>query len=387
MFTESGAMKICFLSSLYSNKEMGGGVPPYISNLSRALARRGHTITIVTSGRPGSIYKEGPVAVVCAGTTQIFSKTLHLLDPVRLWQRLYFMLNAAIYIMRNDFDLVEVPDAGFEHLLLNFHRHFPVVVKMHSDVTEHRQLRMRPIFNFAEKVTLMTADGLSALSNSSADYFAEKYSIPRNSISVIPLGIEPDTHLCATDVKAKYGLNNRKVVLYVGRLDRRKGIETLKILASKMTVRNEIKFVVIGSNLEGFDIETLSPNILYLGRLSKDELFSFYRECDLFFHPSKFETFGLSILEAMLCGRPILAADAVGTRDLVTDGKNGYLFNMADTGDLIDKFNRLMGDPELRERFGRESLSMAKQYDIKNIAKRTEEFFLEVICAWKRKRK
>ena len=375
---ESAAMRICFLSCLYANERLGGGVRTYIESSSRALAGMGHEVTVVTGGPAGHPHEDDGVRIVNVGEVRILSGETRMFDPSFVWKRLRYMMAAARYIQQGDFDVVEVPDGGFEHLFFAHRRLCPLVVRLHSNVVDHKRTAIRWPLELAQRLVLRSADALSALSPSSARDLARRYRIDERRFSVIPVGIDLNRRFTERAVRTLYGLEGKKIVLFVGMLCQRKGVDLLLRLAERNQHRRDVRFVMIGAPLEAYDTQVFPENVLQLGYRPLDELLSFYSQCDLFFSPSRHETFGLSVLEAMSFGKPILAASATGLRDLVSDGGNGYLFDVDDSAALSKKFDVLIERADLLEQFGRESKKLASQYEISRVARATERFYRQV---------
>ena len=80
----------------------------------------------------------------------------------------------------------------------------------------------------------------------------------------------------------------------------------------------------------------------------------------------------------MSFGKPILAASATGLRDLVSDGGNGFLFDVDDSAALSKKFDVLIEPADLLEQFGRESKKLASKYEMSRVARATERFYRQV---------
>ena len=78
----------------------------------------------------------------------------------------------------------------------------------------------------------------------------------------------------------------------------------------------------------------------------------FFQSLDVLLLPSRFESFGLTYVEAMACGLPVIASRLGGHQMSVVDGQTGLLFEPGNVGDLADKLGRLLDDPELRWRLG-----------------------------------
>jgi phosphatidylinositol alpha 1,6-mannosyltransferase len=94
-----------------------------------------------------------------------------------------------------------------------------------------------------------------------------------------------------------------------------------------------------GPAMEG--LKKLLPDAKYTGFLTGDELATAYASSDIFFFPSDTETFGNVTLEAMTSGLPCIVADAIGSKSLVEDGKNGYLVPVEDSGKFVSALENL----------------------------------------------
>lgn len=364
-------------------KQEGGGLITYLENTSRAMADLGHDVTIVTSGPRGRTYYEGKVRVAQAGQVPTLLSFRQILDPTYLFRRIGYMVNATRYILKNSFDIVEAADGGFEHFFLLFFKRCPVVVRMHGSVS-FKSFAWRPngiarLIEYFEKSCLMKSDGISVPNKSFWEYAKEVNKISHRRVEVIPYGIFLGSSGAAIDVRNRYGLQGKKIVLYCGFLEWRKGTDILLNLAQKYTYRNDLVFVLLGeAYCEYGKIEKLK-NVLYLGHRSSDEVFSFYAACDLFFMPSRLESGPINVLEAMACGKPILGSNAVGIKDEVEDGVNGLLFDLNNEEDLRVKFEKMIDDPALLGKFGRESLRLADKYEIHRVARLAEKFYQEVV--------
>lgn len=153
-------------------------------------------------------------------------------------------------------------------------------------------------------------------------------------------------------------------ILFVGGLEPRKGLEYL-ILAMEYVVDEipEARLVAVGkSGFRGTDewrwFETLSDrlgiaeNLDFHESVSQDALLQLYANCDLLVLPSKTEGWGLSLMEAMACGKPVIASRVGGIPELVTDGVEGVLVRPGDVRGLSDAIVRLLRDDDLRAQMG-----------------------------------
>ena len=378
-------MKICYLNCLYSKGRQEGGIVTYMENVSKAMADRGHDVVIVTSGPKGKVSFEGSVKIVSVGKIETFKNGWQVVSPPYLFRRIMYMLRAASYIRKYSFDVVESTDGGFEHLFLTYRKNCPVVVRANGLASFRAYVGLPKIVSrfvqMLEGLCLLRSDGIISPTRSYWDYLSGVYKIKNPHIAIIPNGIRIAPARAIIDVRKNYGLQAKKVILYCGTLEQRKGFDILLRLAQRLSCRDDIVFVVLGKKHHDYKEIEGCKNILYLGHRASDEVFSFYKACDLFITLSRLEAGPLNVIESIVCGKPILGSNVVGVKDEVEDGKNGLLFDIGNEDDLYVKFNRMIDDPELLENFGKESRRLAEKYDIHNVAQQMEKFYREVISA------
>jgi glycosyltransferase involved in cell wall biosynthesis len=171
-------------------------------------------------------------------------------------------------------------------------------------------------------------------------------------------------------------------LLYVGRLDARKGITHL-IRAMPHIAREapNARLFVIGrgpleERLRALAAETgVDSHVTFLGRMSDDELVRWYSRVDLTVVPSAFEGFGLTAVEAQACGTPVLATDTDGLRDLIEDGLTGRLVPFADPTRLADVAVELLRDREQRHALASRGQRNAQAYDWGRVVRRWREVY------------
>lgn len=187
-------------------------------------------------------------------------------------------------------------------------------------------------YNYCD-ATLAPSDSVKAL--------LEGHGVKR--VSIVPNGIDT-RRFSPGDARAlRSRLGDGSIVLHVGRLVLEKNLDLL-INAAKRVVRElpECRFVVLSDGpareryLRRVDALRLRENFVFTGEVSPAELLSFYRCADVLAIPSKFETQGLVVLEAMACGVPVAGADYGAIPDFVKDGYNGYLFNADSASDCAE---------------------------------------------------
>jgi glycosyltransferase involved in cell wall biosynthesis len=198
-------------------------------------------------------------------------------------------------------------------------------------------------------------------------------------------GINP-AHL-----RARYGLEpTDKVILFVGALDRAhyfKGVENL-LSAMAHVALEKVRLLVVG---EGDLRQTyqqqaselgLGEQAIFCGRISDDELPAHYALCDILALPSTTmgEAFGVVLLEAFACGKPVVASNLPGVRSVVSDGYDGYLAQPGDVRDLAEKLRDLLENPHRGREFGaRGRRKVETTYDWPVIIPRLERVYEEVL--------
>lgn len=236
----------------------------------------------------------------------------------------------------------------------------PLIITGHGSYVRASQMRKPPVNQIYAR----------ALKNSLlvcvSHYTAKQAQIalPGIQTTVIPNGIDPE-RFAALPPLPKDG----HTILSVGAVKRRKGI--LELVRAVARIRERIanvRCVIVGSlTMEPDYVSELQAEIATLnlkdavqltGRVSDDELKSWYARADIFALPSqnigwKFEGFGLSLLEASAAGLPVIGSRDCGAEDAIEDGVTGFLVSQqnAEAG-LADALLKLLGNPELRASMG-----------------------------------
>ncbi|MEN6390491.1 MAG: glycosyltransferase [Syntrophomonas sp.] len=172
--------------------------------------------------------------------------------------------------------------------------------------------------------------------------------------------------------RTSLGLPNLPIILYVGRIDREKSLDTLLKAAPTILNKRPAHFVFCGggSLLERLKKQTarsgLADYITFCGQLDhQDEtLPRIYQLANCFVIPSCCETQSIVTLEAMAAGLPIVAAAAGALPELVANGENGYLFRPGDHHDLAGKVGLILDNPALAQQMGMHSIELVLKHDI-----------------------
>jgi glycosyltransferase involved in cell wall biosynthesis len=184
------------------------------------------------------------------------------------------------------------------------------------------------------------------------------------------------------------------VVLFVGRLEPRKGIEyVLKTIPQVLEQVPDTCFVIVGQDSptapggrlwqEHFR-QTCAIHhqqaVSFAGFVPGEELRRFYQHCDVFIAPSLYESFGLIHLEAMSWGAPVVAFRTAATPEVVIGGETGILIEPGNVEGLAQAIVRLLSDFELRREMGRQALTWAAQFSIEHTVAETVAVYREALA-------
>lgn len=221
----------------------------------------------------------------------------------------------------------------------------------------------------SEKTCLETADRIVATSPQEMEHMRSLVS-PYGNIAVIPCGTDICRFGSISQGRARQLLGfspQDQVVLYVGRFDQRKGIETLVRAVGQSKLRGEgnLKLVIGGGSRpgqsDGIERERIAGIVaelglqeitLFPGRLGEDNLHLYYAAADVAVVPSHYEPFGLVAIEAMASGTPVVASDVGGLQFTVVPEETGLLAPAKDEAAFARAIDRILSDLKWRDRLG-----------------------------------
>ena len=160
-----------------------------------------------------------------------------------------------------------------------------------------------------------------------------------------------------------FGTKNGDVVLlFAGRVSEEKGVMELPAIYKKVKeVYPDVKIAIAGKGPADKALKEAMPDGIFLGWVDHDKLPEIYSAADLLLLPSKFDTFGCVVLEALSCGLPVTAYKTKGPRDIIRDGKSGYLVKSRQ--ELIQSVLDYLSNEKKQAAFRKSALERAAQYD------------------------
>jgi D-inositol-3-phosphate glycosyltransferase len=239
----------------------------------------------------------------------------------------------------------------------------------------------------AERKILAAADRIVAATPAERSQLEWLYEAELRKVVVIPPGVDTSIFypIPRAEARATLGIDpSGHCILFVGRIERLKGVETLLRAAHELRDRNVLGsqcgcVKVIGGDPdhpqeEMTYLQTLTAElnmegvVEFLGKRPQEELPIHYASADVVVMPSQYESFGLVALEAMACGTPVVASGVGGLLYLVQDGRTGFHIPDSDPVALADRLQQLLMDEDLVQEMSRQAAIIARTYSWHAIA-------------------
>ena len=364
-----------------------GGQVVYVIELAKHLAKRNIEVDIYTRWFEDRAKIENIVENV--RIIRIPCGSPHFIEKERLFEHLpEFIDNMERYIGKENlqYDLYHSHywDAGFVGMELarRMGQHF--IHTSHSlGILKKRQMPESPEnekkFRFTlriekEKMIFDAARSIIATTPIEKENYIEDYRIHESKVKVIPPGVDTERFYGGVKEKAKneIDMSNKHVVFSLSRIDSRKGLDLLirGVGEAMKTQENIVLIIGGGSKAMGSDEKdeldkltdlvdelNMQKNVIFTGYLPDDSVPVYYCAADVFVIPSRYEPFGLTILEAMSVGTPVIATRFGGPVHIITHGTDGFLVDPENTEELGRIITRILADRELHEYISRNGLT------------------------------
>ena len=395
-------LHVCFLSKEFPPDSVNG-IGRVINALARGLADRGHVVRVLTVGEDHDRVdlEDGVWIHRLVDRPQPLPGDLEV--PGYIWDHSVTMLHELERIERiRPIDVVQTPNWDSEGLAVIRSSAFPTVVGMYTPVKTVADTDPAMVARIPDGEQLMAqladlerylytqGDACLACGPAIVEEVEERYdvAIDRRRIGFVPhglfdmaIGVEVVPH------------SGPVRVLLVGRLEGRKGVDLLLDAVPRLADRGlefsvhlagDDSLVSVGdlTYREHFEKQwpTLSDHVEFLGRIDDTELRRQYAEADIVVVPSRFESFGLTLLEAMMFSTPVVCSDIGGMREIVVDGETGVLIAPESVDELTAALARLIEDPVLRLEMGARGRHLYEErYSVTAMAAGAEEFYRRVV--------
>jgi glycosyltransferase involved in cell wall biosynthesis len=396
-------MRVALFSYEYPPETGFGGIGTYTQNLARDLVSAGATVHVIAG------------AAVAKKTTSV-EEGVHVTRfkygrPYRkvydwLWNHEFpsasrrFETALSMYRCfrdihaRHPFDVVEAPDCGAEGAFVYSRvRGIKKVITFHSPMYliggyyDNNAIDLS-VTCFLEKMAVKNADAYITLSRALATRVKEDFHINK-PVTVVPLGLDMErlSAVPHVDIRKKYRIPaGARVVLVLGRVERRKGTDLLQsVIPEVVRAVPQSFFLIVGRVLYPAikkEIEArlkacnCADRAMFTGHVGFEDMVNSIRSCDVFLLPSRWENFPRTLLEAMGAGKAIVAASVGGVPEMIEDKVSGLLGRLGCPGSLARGIITLLEDPQSAKRYGEEALKRARRrFDHKLITKRIIEVY------------
>lgn len=411
-------MRLAFVTREFPELGATGGIGTYTQTTARALARRGHDVTVIAySPEPKGWYMREGVRVEPVTCPERW-KLPAFNGPLALALRSLPFAEAAGKRAREltrqggPFDVLEVPEYQAWGLGAARREIASVLVgRLHGHTRLVRRLNESPeqldvaLLSRLEHRVLSRCDVALANSQALAATMLEDLGPLKTPVEVLPLGIDgarfrPDrlSPAARAAVRAEWNVDARApVALYVGRLERRKGVlELLPAFARALARAPEAVLVLAGFStatgpggselLDHLRAEAqrlgIAGSVRFLGTVAYERLPSVYASADLLVAPSRYEPFGLIYLEAMAAGLPAVGCASGGVPEILANERTGLLVPPEAPEALGEALAGLLTDAERRQRIGWAARAeFESRFSIERIAEHTEARYLALLHA------
>jgi len=263
----------------------------------------------------------------------------------------------------------------------------------HSNIREFQNFSFKSLFNktkltqFYEKYWLMPKykicrNNFLVISNDSREYFQKVLPKPIQNIKLLHNAINYELFKRKGPFKP---IDSKKIKLInVGSFTKNKNQAFLiKVVSYLVKKEINVELIFLGKGPEMKNVKNLSvykeleSRIQFKGTV--DNVQDYLNDSDIYVHSAIHESFGLVLLEAMAARLPVISIDGKGNRDVVLNGKNGYLINDQNVEEFGEKIISLVNDRELHKNLSSNAFHFAEKFDISNYCEKLIEIYKKIL--------
>lgn len=354
-----------------------GGVETHVFELSKKLIEKGHSLTVLTSLIEGTKEKENLNEIEIIRVKQIMNLFTTPITP------------SLKKISLKEYDIIHVhspPPLTSYYLAKSCKKQ-----KKDFILTYHCDLEIPSFFGrlvvdfYCMTIGKYPIKRAKKIIATTRNYAETSRLLWNTNTIIIPNAVDEkrfSPNIDEKEIKEKY--KDEKIVLFVGRLVHHKGIESFIRTAKNVSA----KYLIVGEGNMKKYFEKIAKNlglekkVIFVGKVSNEELPKYYKACDVFVLPSvsRLEAFGIVALEGMATAKPIVISDIPGVREIIENGKEGFYAEPMNENDFAEKINLLLKDEKLAEEIGKNARKkILENYTWDNVIGRIEELYREVI--------
>jgi len=379
-------MKVLHVTPRYLPSPLTGS-EMYMKYLSEELVRRGHGVTVLTSN---AYNLQGFIDPIRGKFIKREREKIKDVEVIRF--KVNHSISLPAFILNRFVNFNATLPKGFGELI-NILSTGPFTPALYRYLTKHGSsynllhctpfpltitylaaccslkmglpLVITPFFHFENPqyynrylvAILRSADAVFACTNLEKEKIID-LGVKRDKIHVVPMGVDPKewANACGRRFREKYGLNGKQIVFFAGIKAYDKGaIHLLRAMNIVQRRRRDVVLVAAGFRFREWlnEVKKLeNANILDLDYISGQEKRDAFDACDVYCMPSRSDAFGISFLEAWICGKPVIGARAGATPEVIRDGVDGLLVKFGDVEELAEEILYLIENPDIKEEFG-----------------------------------
>lgn len=370
-------MKIAIISD-YSVDKPYGGLQTHVYHLARALSSFSVQTHIITLSSINDDFKEDNL-------------NIHLLKRSSRFPRLFTIMNDSKSVLNKikeiNPDIVHVQGTHypFNYISRRIPEKYPVIITVHGIIAN--EYKYNAGLNFfggfisylLEKYAFRKAKNIIVCSEVMKE---QVHKLTDAQVYVVPNGVNcKGIGNINTNIKIKH-----PSIIYIGLLEKIKGVDVL--IKATAIIKEKLPYIHVYIAGEGSQEDSLKQLVAdlrlndiidFLGYLHDKDKYSYLKSADLCIVPSRYESFGIIILEAMACGIPIIASGVGNIPYLLKTQKNGLVVHPDDPKTLACEIIKLIKNKELQSKMKLNSLNIIKGFDWELIAKQTIAVYKEIM--------
>lgn len=349
-----------------------GGTPRVVFELCRELVKKGHNVTVYTTdvidkdSRQSAVGSQRSINCIEAEVEGIKVKYFRNLSNSLAFNQKVFISPAISKALKENlkqFDIVHLHEfrtlqnaTAYKYLIKY---KIPYVLSAHGSVLRLMGKNfLKMLFdNYIGFKILKSAKKVVAVSKIEVGQYISM-GVAADKITVIPNGINlfefNNTGQLRGKFRERYNLSDKKILLFIGRLNAIKGIDFL--LNAFAILAKDVKdtILVIAGPDDGYKNEIIRrinllkihDKVLLIDGLYGEDKISAMKDADIFIYPSRHEIFGIAPLEALMCGTPVIVTENCGCADFLREANGGIVVKYQDISGLLDAIQNILDKKE-----------------------------------------
>ena len=388
-------MRILMLTWEYPPRIVGG-IARVVHDLSKRMIKDGHEVTVIT-------YRDGDLPEYENDKgVEVYRVNNYMIQPNNfidwIMQLNFNMIAKATELINKEgkFDVIHAHDWLVASAAKTLKNSFdmPIVTTIHAtEAGRNSGIHDETQRYINDTEWLLTYESTEVIVNSNfmKGDLQRLFGLPFDKINVIPNGINVTNFTGVErdyDFRRQYAMDNEKIILYVGRLVNKKGIQNLIAAMPKVLSQyNDAKLIIAGKGgmIDELRAETenlgLGNKVYFTGYLNAKQVQKIYKCADVAVFPSTYEPFGIVALEAMLAGVPTVVSDIGGLNEIVEHGVTGMKSYAGNANSIADSILSLLFNPQLCDKVSKNArIQVKNQFNWNKIAQDTHYVYERAIC-------